>query len=113
IVLSKESADHGDAANALTELRNHHTRTASELETVKRRLMQRDQRRAGLRHDGFLHPDEKAMEAFERWKSEQQSVENAISAAESRVDEIDAELHDVRQQISDLGLRRQNRDQEA
>ncbi len=111
--LSKETTAHADAANSLTELRNQHTRTASELETVKRRLIQRDQRRAGLRQDAFLHPDEKAMDALERWKTEQQGVESAISAAESRTDDIDTELHYVRQQISDLALRRQNRDQEA
>ena len=111
--LSKEVANQGEASNFLTQLRNDHARITSELETVKRHLVQRDQRRASLRQEGFLFPDERAVDALERWRIEQQDIESAVSAAEARMDEIDAELHAVRQQIGDLSLRRQNRDQEA
>jgi hypothetical protein len=111
--LSKEIGNHDEAAKSLTQLRDDHARTTSELETVKRRLVQRDQRRASLRQEGFLLPDEKAVDALERWRIEQQSVESAVSAAEARMDEIDADLQTVRQKIADLSLRRQYREQEA
>lgn len=111
--LSKEIGNHDEAAKSLTQLRDDHARTTSELDTVKRRLVQRDQRRASLRQEGFLLPDEKAGDALERWRIEQQSVETAVSAAEARMDEIDADLQTVRQKIADLSLRRQYREQEA
>ena len=111
--LSKEVDNHDKAAKTLTHLRDGHVRTISELETVKRRLVQRDQRRASLRQEGFLLPDEKAVNALERWRIEQQSVETAVSAAEARMDEIDADLQTVRQKIANLSLHRQYREQEA
>ena len=111
--LAKETAEHDEAAKALTELRNQHAKTSTELEAVKRRLIQRDQRRAALRQEEFLRPEEKAVDALERWRGEQQAVENAISAAEARVDEIDAELHSARDDIAGLVSQRQNRDQAA
>jgi hypothetical protein len=111
--LSKEIGNHDEAAKSLTQLRDDHARTTSELDTVKRRLVQRDQRRASLRQEGFLLPDEKAVDALERWRIEQRSVESAVSAAEARMDEIDADLQTVRQKVADLSVRRQYREQEA
>jgi len=111
--LSKETASHGDAVNLLTEMRRQHTRIDTELENVKRRLNQRDQRRAGLRQDGHLLPDEKAADALVRWQGEQQRVEAAISAAESRIEEIEGELRDVGGQINATVLCRQKLDHDA
>lgn len=111
--LTMEITEHSESVKALAELRSQHTKTSTELEAIKRRLIQRDQRRAALRQEEFLLPDEKAADALERWRVEQQGVENAISAGEARMDEIEGELQTAREQIADLVSRRQNRDKEA
>ena len=111
--LLKEKTDHATAVDRLTELRGQHTRTNAELENVKRRLVQRDQRRAALRAEGNLHADEKAADALIRWTGEQERIETAIAAAEARVEEIDGELQTRAEEISGLASQRRNIDQDA
>lgn len=83
--LSAEKSGHADAAKLLGELRDEHMRNVTELESVKRRLTQRDQRRAALREDGNLHSDEKAAEALNRWFEAQLQVEAANDGDRSQI----------------------------
>ncbi len=102
IALAEEVDGYRIATLRLTALREELTRTKSELENVKRRLVQRDQRRAELRKDECLLLEEKAAAALARWEMEQRLVEKDISDAEARIESIDAEFADVNERLSAL-----------
>jgi hypothetical protein len=102
VALAGAVEGHRMATERLTALREELTRTKSELENVKRRLVQRDQRRAELRKDECLFLDEKAAAALARWEMEQRLVEKDISDAETRIESIDSEFADVNERLSAL-----------
>lgn len=97
--LAERTEEHRLANSKLNELREESTRTATELEAVKKRLQLRDKRRAALRKEGCLEAEEKAVVALSRWESEQQRIERDIDVAESRIEEIDAETGGLKDQI--------------
>jgi hypothetical protein len=111
--LGEGTRAHDAAGKVLTDLRKQETETNSELENVKRRLAQRDHRRASLRQDGHVLSDEKAVDAVVRWENVRQRAETEVSAAEARVEEIDIELDEVGKQALHLDSRRNNSDQDA
>lgn len=100
--LAEETEGHRQAAGRLNELRQDLTRTKTELEAVKARLSQRDQRRAALRTEQHIRPDEKAAVALERWQAEQVRVQGAIDEAEGRIESIEAEIGEVADRITAL-----------
>lgn len=111
--LTADGHAHSAAQQVLLELRTNHTRTNSELDGVKARLIQRDKKRAGLRDEGFLLPDEPAADALIRWRLEQEGIETAISHAETRIDEIDGHLAEIAERIHELETRCTNRRTDA
>jgi len=111
--LSNDTAACVAAQNIVTEVRNQHTRTNSELENVKRRLTLRDRRRAALRDDGHLLPDEKGADAAVRWGNEQRRIEAAISDAELRIEHLDGQLEEIGERIRELDARRRDREKDA
>ncbi|MEP6672959.1 MAG: hypothetical protein ABJF10_27600 [Chthoniobacter sp.] len=102
VALAEEVDGYSIATNRLTSMREELTRTKSELENVKRRLIQRDQRRADLRKDECLLAEEKAAAALARWEMEQRLVEKDISDAETRIESIDSEISDVNERLNAL-----------
>jgi hypothetical protein len=111
--LSNETEGHTAAIDLLAELRSQHTQNKTELEAIKRRLTQRDQRRANLRQDGYLLPDEKASTALIRWRNEHQRVEADIAAVEARMEDISRQLDELSERTRELDSRCHNRDEDA
>jgi hypothetical protein len=113
VALAEEVEGHRLATDRLTAMREELTRTKSELENVKRRLIQRDQRRAELRKDECLLAEEKAAAALARWEMEQKLVEKDISDAEIRIDDIDLETADVNERLNTLAGKHREQESDA
>lgn len=106
--LKQDSERYSAAVQKQQALRDEQVRTATELESVKNRIKQRDQRREALQEKQHLRPNEKAAAAMSRWEEEQRRIERAIVEAEGRVEVIDAELAACGEQIADLSTRRRD-----
>ena len=101
------------AQERLSALRDSYARTEEKLEAVKHRLTQRDIRRAALRNEHILQPDEKASAALIRWQEDQKKTEQSIVELETRIQEVDEQLELATKRIHESELLRRERGKEA
>jgi hypothetical protein len=85
----------------------------TQVNALKQRLSQRDQRRAELLNDNLVQPKEKAAEALPRWAGEEAALKQEVTSLDARINAIDVELGDIPTRESTLALKRQKREAEA
>jgi len=101
-ILRIEEERHGSAQVLFTELNKGLAQVSAELKNIRQRLGDRDRRRETLRKDEVLESEERASDALERWKREQERVAVEISVAEARVKEIEEVVEDKRETMNGL-----------